>query len=175
MSKLTTLSSNQKQFIKGGVIFLLIAIFLTSIVLCTYYLLFSTVTTEQLKYFEEVAKDVYSQKPSVLYEVPDDVNVSMDDFSITVSDSSFRVTGSVTASIKDGKLVFEYDDGNFDRILLSLLISLASVMTIYIGGSLIYSIFKAYFLDYIKHCCINWHNPFKKRKNKKNSTFPKHL
>ena len=108
MSKLTTLSSNQKQFIKGGVIFLLIAIFLTSIVLCTYYLLFSTVTTEQLKYFEEVAKDVYSQTPSVLYEVPDDVNVSMDDFSITVSDCSARILGSVTATVEESKLIFEY-------------------------------------------------------------------
>lgn len=164
MSRLATLPSNQKQFIKGGVIFLLIALFLTSIVLCTYYLLFSTVTTEQLKYFEEVAKDVYSQTPSVLYEVPDDVNVSMDDFSITVSDCSARILGSVTATVEEGKLTFEYNDGNSDRKILTVVITLLILLVLLMFGAITYAIFE----DFIKYYYFKWRGYFRNKKIDKN-------
>lgn len=132
--------------------------------MCTYHFLFSTVTNEQLKYFEEVAKDVYSQTPSLLYEVPDDVNVSMDDFSITVSDCSARILGSVTATVEEGKLTFEYNDGISDRKILTVAITLLILLVLLMVGAFTYAIFE----DFIKYSYFKCRGYFRNKKIDKN-------
>lgn len=87
-----------------------------------------------MKYFESVATDIYYQEKHVLYEVPDDVDVSMDEFSIRVSSADANIMGSITATVEEGELVIEHSSGDSDHLIISILcgilISLALTLVI---------------------------------------------
>ena len=63
---------------------------------------------EQIVYCQEVAKDIYAQD-SIIYEAPDNVDVTITDTSIQVGMKGVR--GSVISKLQNGELVFVYTRG----------------------------------------------------------------
>ena len=120
----TPLTYKQKQHIKYGVIAAFVIAALIAPFLYFYCCVFTPATEEEMKYFESVAKDIYYQEKQVLYEVPDDVCVSMDEFSIKVNSADDGIMGSVTATVEDGELVIEHTPGDTDCLALSIIAGL---------------------------------------------------
>lgn len=127
MSKLKHFYSQHKDAIFKIVGFILAtALFFSGFFLTSKF--FKPITEEQITYFEEVAKDIYSQGAKSLYEVPDDVFVSKNDFSITVSSNKARELGSVTATLENGKLNFTNNAEKGDAIFACIMVGILFIL-----------------------------------------------
>jgi hypothetical protein len=79
---------------------------------------------EQIVYCQEAAKDIYAQD-SIIYEAPDNVDVTITDTSIQVGMKGVR--GSVISKLQNGELVFAYTPEIGYYIFIGALVGILSL------------------------------------------------
>lgn len=82
---------------------------------------------DEWKQAEIIAENVYSSN-SDLIEIPEDFDISIDEYKIVVSDNEewSKGTSTLIATIKNGNLVFTRNNGIVEQILLSLFCGFAT-------------------------------------------------
>ena len=84
-----------------------------------------TVTDSELESYKHVAYDVYNQLvKNALYEKPEGVNVEKEETSITVSSNDPLKYGKVFVRLQEGKLVFEKDFEEKERVGVSTFVGI---------------------------------------------------
>jgi hypothetical protein len=78
---------------------------------------------EQIVYCQEAAKDIYAQD-SIIYEAPDNVDVTITDTSIQVGMKGVR--GSVISKLQNGELVFTYTPEIVKYIFIGVVVGIGS-------------------------------------------------
>lgn len=94
----------------------------------------------QFELCEQVARDVYAQKGTVIVEAPEDFSVEMTTTTITVKYANRLCRGKVIAKLQNGELVMtrnmEIGDAVFVSILMGILFVLVPALVIAIIGSI---------------------------------------
>lgn len=86
------------------------------------------VSDSEFSYYEQVAKDVYEQGSSTIYEVPETVTLEKTDTEIIISSADINKRGKVCATVQNGELVFERDNETGDAIGLSIAFGIIFVL-----------------------------------------------